>query len=172
MKINFFKIINIIIISSIFTFCHNEITKQEVTINFIINSKIKTSYTSELFIIQNKNEVSYYYSDSANYIDTYFTKIVLETKMNILYLDNTICNRIGEVSYNVNDKKIQVDIYKYDVDNVDDEEYIFFFNKKYGIFLKYSSHWYTLITYRKPEELSIIIDKIIDENSHIHHQNL
>ena len=148
-----------------FSCTHKDVDIYSVKIDFSIDSKLKNSVNSKLYVVEKSDKIFYYYSDTLDYQHNYISKIEYSKPDKNMLLDNIVCSSIGEKSFLVDGEEIKVKRFYYDIEDVEDEEYVFFFNDKYGIFLKHSFQWRTSVTYyRENNKSNALIDKIISDS--------
>jgi c-di-AMP phosphodiesterase-like protein len=137
----------------------------DVRVDFIINSKVKRSSQVKLFIIKKNNGIVYYYSDSENYKNNYTAKITRNERNQNISFNDVVCEKIGEKTFSNDQELIIVEQFYYDIPESEDEEFVFFFNNEYGLFLTNSSQWRTVeIFRRKNNGMHILIDKILNDD--------
>ena len=143
----------------------NHVKSYDVKIDFIFNSKVKTTSDSKLYVINESNTTLYYYSDSLDFENYYIAKLFRSSKdANIVYNDVT-CKKISDKEYSIDGRKILVERFNYDKQKVEDEEQEIYFTDKFGLLITHSSIWSTTVVYKTDSLSTLLIDEIINDTS-------
>jgi hypothetical protein len=140
-------------------------TTREVVIDFFINSSVRWTEEAYLIIERGNGESSFVYCDP-NDVDTYYVeRVVRKNKDPFIIMDQDTCLKTSEKEYPMGEKSFTVERFRYDLEDVEDEERDVFFNDELGVLVLNSIHWNTWMTFSNDSATALLIDMIVADDA-------
>lgn len=144
---------------------HRDPDSCDVKISFQVESEVRSTYNSKLYVKNENNTFFFYYSDSLDFENFYSERLERNRKSKHVVYNDVVCDKVSEREYSIHGKKITVECFKYDKPQVEDEEMGIYFNDKFGLLLTHSSIWLTSVVYETDSLSTLLIGKILDDTS-------